>query len=298
MGCTQTRDEAPREFVTSPTTTSSSSARAVMSPTTLDFNKTRVLPESTLSSKVDLKITVAQRTKTLNLADERLHGVPAPLLKMKGLRELDMQSNALTSFVPLDEPSTLTKLNLSMNRLLTVPRLAFQSLQRLDLSSNRLTFFPDFSGLPALTELYLDHNKLGCAPGSEVFPSNLVVLDISYNLFTAIPSQIGELSQLADLNVASNLLVSFGPARVVKGLKSLAHLDISNNKIADIPDELFTHTPLARLLLKNNRVKEADLLQKESYSTFLSRKAITLDRLTTGLSMSVSVKSVKQLSLK
>lgn len=136
--------------------------------------------------RLDRAVSRLSRLRELDVSDNRLSELPPELAGCQELRRLDVSGNALQdisvlgqmpALVVLDaadnrigaltlppSPATLQSLDLSGNRLESLPDTfaAFRVLRRLDLSGNRLTSadLAVIRQLP-LQELYLDDNLLG-----------------------------------------------------------------------------------------------------------------------------------------
>lgn len=78
-------------------------------------------------------------------------------------------------------------------------------------------------------------------------------LILSYNNFTSLPSEIGELSNLEELYVDHNLLEGALPAEIRK-MPRLRILNASNNHLTGIPAEIGQLNLLRELNFQNNRL--------------------------------------------
>jgi len=82
----------------------------------------------------------------------------------------------------------------------------------------------------------------------------LIVLDISHNHITFIPSQIEELILLRELRAAFNKIVSLPPE--IGRLKRLKKLIVNNNRLKRLPQELGHLEQLEDLILSENNLEE------------------------------------------
>uniref|UniRef100_A0A6B2L4W2 RGS domain-containing protein n=1 Tax=Arcella intermedia TaxID=1963864 RepID=A0A6B2L4W2_9EUKA len=105
---------------------------------------------------------------------------------------------------------TLTDLNLSHNRLSTLPHpfFALVNLRTLRLDHNNLIFIPSkILQLVSLESLELDHNEIRLIPWAwDVLP-HLRLFDISHNELRSLPNPIGSL-KLEDFKIGHNAFVN------------------------------------------------------------------------------------------
>ena len=80
---------------------------------------------------------------------------------------------------------------------------------------------------------------------------NVVVLDLTGNMFSTIPTAIMSLPNLERLTLPNNLITNITPE--IMALTNLTELNLSNNKITDLPIELFK---LTKLKLGNLQVRQ------------------------------------------
>jgi len=149
------------------------------------------------------------------------------------ISNIDFSKNLLSEFPEkiLEYKDTLSELNLSQNKIISLPN-TFGSLSKiafLDLSNNMFTSLPDeIGGLPHLLQIVL-----------------------SFNRFSTIPQPIFELKSLQTLLIANNQISNIDVDGLLK-VKTLHTLDLSNNNIARIPPQLGNVTWLKSLTLDGN----------------------------------------------
>ena len=120
--------------------------------------------------------------------------------------------------------------------------LRLQSLRILNLSNNQISSLPKELGiLQHLQELYLSQNRLEKTVkwawlDQVPIKSNLKLLDISNNLLTELPEQIGKLYALVNLKANKNVL-SCLPQSLGK-LSNLKYLDVSKNNLSYMPGSM------------------------------------------------------------
>ncbi|MBN3277589.1 FMOD protein, partial [Polyodon spathula] len=139
-------------------------------------------------------------------------------------------------------PSRMKYVYLQNNRISSIQDGAFDNatgLVWIMLHRNQLTVDKIgktvFSKLQNLDRLYLDHNNLTRVPTP--LPRSLSDLRLSNNKINKIqPNTFEELENLTSLLLNNNQIPDIGTA--LKGLKSLSLLDLSNNKLKNLPGNL------------------------------------------------------------
>ncbi|KZC13767.1 PREDICTED: leucine-rich repeat protein 1 [Dufourea novaeangliae] len=120
--------------------------------------------------------------------------------------------------------------------------LRLQSLRILNLSNNHISSVPKELGLlKHLQELNLSQNRLNKStkwmwldqPGIKY---NLKLLDISNNLLTIIPQEIGKLRALVNFKASKNILSHLPQS--LGSLPQLKYLDVSKNNLKYIPGSM------------------------------------------------------------
>ncbi|XP_052142012.1 receptor kinase-like protein Xa21 [Oryza glaberrima] len=187
--------------------------------------------------------------------------IPDSLGKLKNLNRLYLTNNNLSGSIPssIGNLRMLTILSVAGNALSgeIPPSLSNCPLEQLELSYNNLTgLIPKelFAISVLSTSLILDHNFItGPLPSEVGNLTNLALLDFSSNLISGeIPSSIGECQSLQYLNTSGNLLQGQIPPSLDQ-LKGLLVLDLSHNNLSgSIPKFLGTMTGLASLNLSFN----------------------------------------------
>lgn len=173
----------------------------------------------------------------LDIGHNQLQLLPGSISKLTLLRKLDAAHNALNQ-VPetINRLTALQKLKLSNNRIRALPSIiALQALQTLQLQYNFLTAPPNLSSLTALVECNLSFNNIQHATQ---LPSSLQRLRISHCQIQALPDELGDLTQLRELDISGNALCSF-PSTFNK-LSSLEYLYASDNKLSYLPDSIWS----------------------------------------------------------
>ncbi|KAF4790189.1 p53-induced death domain-containing protein 1 [Turdus rufiventris] len=134
------------------------------------------------------------------------------------------QHGSLTSLPPdVGNLSCLTHLDLSFNRLSTLPNCILQ--------------------LPSLRVLLVSHNSLVTLPEDFGCLSKLTFFSAMKNQLKDLPQSIGELSMLQDLDLSENALELL--PEEVGNLHNCTELDLSGNRLLNIPDSLGCRVVLA-----------------------------------------------------
>eukprot|EP00039_Didymoeca_costata_P022536 m.4701 g.4701 ORF g.4701 m.4701 type:complete len:497 (+) comp3069_c0_seq2:108-1598(+) len=102
-----------------------------------------------------------------------------------------------------------------------------------------------------LTSLKILSHELIEAPKPIFKLANLVSLDLSKNKLTSIPEAIADLKCLASVNISDNQLTCF-PQEMCTS--SMRFLDLSQNKINEIPNQICKMSSLSTLYLQKNRI--------------------------------------------
>ncbi|CEP22549.1 CYR1 [Cyberlindnera jadinii] len=190
--------------------------------------------------------------ENLYLSNNNISNISDPL---RSLRALDLQANPITQ-LSIESPN-LISLNLSKAKLTAFPTtiLNHTKLEKLELSHNALRQLPDISNLTSLRELSLYSNNLEQLPDMSSL-TKLKVLDLHDNNLKLIP----DFSFVESINLSSNLISELPEAAhnkalhiwaadnqldescfdVLKQLTDLKTLDLSYNKLIDIPQGVFS----------------------------------------------------------
>ena len=81
-------------------------------------------------------------------------------------------------------------------------------------------------------------------------------LDLSYNNFSSLPSEIGQLTQLKELKLCSNLCVPFCLSPEIGNLRHLVNLKLSGNSLTSLPKEIGEITEMKMMDLSHNCLTE------------------------------------------
>ena len=148
---------------------------------------------------------------TADLSDCFQGVVPLCIAQLHSLHSLVLSHNDIVQF-PLHilSLSNLVRLNLSWNKLASIPKIIGQTLvklQILDLSHNCLTEFPKcILKLRALVELYIQHNNVEEIRNDILLLEKLRHLDVSNNRLKAIPPRLNQSLKLQYFRFSGNPL--------------------------------------------------------------------------------------------
>ncbi|ANQ08542.1 Phosphatase 1 regulatory subunit [Plasmodium coatneyi] len=105
---------------------------------------------------------------------------------------------------------------------------SFTNLKCLFLNNNCIREIGNLSGLTNLRALYLQNNDISCIENIEC--TSLVILNLANNKIRRL-GNLGHLKGLQTLNVSHNLIEQIEDIEEVAKLKSLSHLDLSDNHL-------------------------------------------------------------------
>ncbi|KAF0310088.1 Protein flightless-1 [Amphibalanus amphitrite] len=221
----------------------------------------------------------------LKLNRTGLQTIPEELGNLQKLEHLHMMHNALEKvYGELTQLPSLRSINLRHNCIRTsgLPAEVFNSeeLTTLDLSHNKLKEIPEgLERARSLLSVNLSHNMIEIIPNQLfVYVNDILFLDLSHNKLESLPPQTRRLVNLQTLILNDNPLGLFqmrqlpaltslqclhmantqrSPSNLPPLLDTLVNLtevDLSRNKLAKIPDCLFTVPNLKRLNISDNNI--------------------------------------------
>eukprot|EP01111_Echinosteliopsis_oligospora_P018532 TRINITY_DN856_c0_g1_i2.p1 TRINITY_DN856_c0_g1~~TRINITY_DN856_c0_g1_i2.p1 ORF type:complete len:464 (-),score=95.95 TRINITY_DN856_c0_g1_i2:71-1462(-) len=171
--------------------------------------------------------------------------------KKSGKQELNLQDCDLLLFPPeIKGFKGLKKLNISRNTLTFIPPQIkkFPLLTYLDANTNEIASVPVELGiLHDLLHLDLSHNLLSSINS---LPTNLTLLNISFNLIDKVGNELQQLSSLTELNLKRNKISIF-PTQILS-LRNLTALNIGGNTLNYLPDEIDQLSKLEVLDISDN----------------------------------------------
>ncbi|KAJ6240914.1 hypothetical protein M0813_23563 [Anaeramoeba flamelloides] len=224
------------------------------------------------------------KLQTLELSHNHFGRIPETFLKKKSLiKTLNLSGNNISNlsvdfqFLPL-----LENLILDDNLLKEIPNQIFDLplLKNLSIVRNQISELILQSNLDILKleKINLEGNKImdfKIINNQFALCPDLYYLELKYNLLTKIPKNLVSFKNLIYLGLANNQLISFPIQKFAKKCKKLRSiklednqitgfqikdpnlysniidLNISNNKINQIPNWIFTKTKIKKLLVLN-----------------------------------------------
>ena len=193
--------------------------------------------------------------EVLDLSDCHLEELP-PIewrTALPRLRSLDVSRNRLKT-LPTDLPPSLMQLALQHNLLTTVPEGVFRltALTKLLLGGNRLTTLEgQFAGLRALRMLYAGCNEITTLSEDLAgVAATLQVLYLGGNRLTQLPPVVASLTELVVVNLSHNGLESLSSD--VAQLQKLTVLHLHKNRLQTLPVELLALRQLRQLSIRDN----------------------------------------------
>ncbi|KAF8024982.1 hypothetical protein BT93_F1975 [Corymbia citriodora subsp. variegata] len=209
--------------------------------------------------QVDRSIGKLKQLVLLNLKGcWNLEKFPDEMEELEALTELLVDDTCITNIPEWKRMEKLKTLSAKECRLLSKCNLAgcSTSLLYLDLSGTRISELP-FGNFGSLIELRLTRLNIRELPNSIETMKNLRVLDISETGLEKLPSAIGMLEQLEEID-ANNCRCLCGEIPTEIGnLSSLRIMKLSNTRISDIPKLPESMTDL--YLLGNRHMRCPDL---------------------------------------
>lgn len=161
-----------------------------------------------INSGILIELTETPTITHLRIPGKLLASLPANIVQLKNLVELDLGRNQLSSFPETKgQLVNLGSLLLHENNLLSLPDSIGQltSLQFLFLSFNKLEKFPDcIRHLINLKVLYVNSNVLHTIPDWIPQLMHLERLFLGENQLTKLPAALGKLPHLQYLDVSGN----------------------------------------------------------------------------------------------
>ena len=219
----------------------------------------------------------------LDLGNNKLSEIPGKVFEYTALEKLYVDNNQL-EYLSYDAFSEflfylqLTLVDLSYNRLKSLPQGLFNSLKHLwflKIHNNELSYVPEnsFSNCTNMITLYLNNNKFTVLSNKTFQLPDLAVLDIGYNHLAWLPDGIFDsLVSLVQLYVDNNHLSAL-PNNVFESVTSLTLLRLNDNFISKLPIGTFESISNLRFLF----LSDNDLIELSSSVFSNLRDLVVLD---------------------
>jgi protein phosphatase 1 regulatory subunit 7 len=199
-------------------------------------------PYSPEDEEISLQCTRIKKLENLEAAGPRL-------------KKLCLIANCVEKIENLDTNVNLEHLELYQNLVKKIENIShLTSLTNLDLSFNKIRSTAALSSCPfdQLERLYLSSNKIQEAEGIFHLHS-LKMLELGSNRIRGMPPQLEQLSNLQELWLGRNKIVSMG----LPPLPALQHLSMQSNRLEVWDPSLFHNCPaLSHLYLGHNNLPD------------------------------------------
>lgn len=138
--------------------------------------------------------------------------------------------------------------------------LTFTALAEFDYRRRSVLSCPDLCSCrvtPAGTEVVCSRRGLRSFPAAAL-PSNTTVLSIqNANISSLAANQLRAVPHLSELQLYHVNLLNLSSGLLV-GVPRLNTLDLTGNQLLHLPPQVFSHSSLRSLIVKNNRLERAD----------------------------------------
>uniref|UniRef100_A0A2K6PBW4 Protein scribble homolog n=1 Tax=Rhinopithecus roxellana TaxID=61622 RepID=A0A2K6PBW4_RHIRO len=195
----------------------------------------------------------------LLLDANQLRELPKPFFRLLNLRKLGLSDNEIQRLPPeVANFMQLVELDVSRNDIPEIPEsIKFcKALEIADFSGNPLSRLPDgFTQLRSLAHLALNDVSLQALPGDVGNLANLVTLELRENLLKSLPALLGMAQQEA-LPCSHYSLCFFLQPDTLGALPNLRELWLDRNQLSALPPELGNLRRLVCLDVSENRLEE------------------------------------------
>ncbi|XP_063427830.1 leucine-rich repeat-containing protein 57-like [Mytilus trossulus] len=152
---------------------------------------------------------LAKNLRTLDLSENKLHGLPQQIGNFTSLKSLILNNNKLESLpAEIGNLKKLETLSLENNHITSVPSSLcnLTNLRTINLSGNQIKVFPaDLSKLRQLDALNLSRNGITTIPES-VSSCQAIEINLNQNQVSVLPESVAKCPRLKVLRLEENCL--------------------------------------------------------------------------------------------
>jgi Leucine-rich repeat (LRR) protein len=216
---------------------------------------------------VPLRHSVSSPAASSGHSSMLLYRIPVAVLSCRRLTSLVIEDQQLLSLEDLLSCEQLEELRIINCELRDVPAQMLQKLPALHLLDLRCNLLSSVvmggSAHDNMRTVCMSHNQIAALPQVLCRMPNLTELDVSFNRLSSLPSELRQLSYLTRLNVEGNALVTpsvalirgvLGSIDVVTRFPRLVQLNLSRNKITELPHYIDYLSSLTELVVAENRI--------------------------------------------
>lgn len=220
-----------------------------------DDKVTFICAESQGESNVFVEPNKFKCSNTPNAPDKKWPGT----INFKNCRSHEISINYFDSFISLH---TFIASDIELEKLESKFFRSARNLTHLDVSQNRLISIPQllFFNAEKLAQADFSHNSIEQVdPLAFMGANNLESLNMSYNKIHHLDAKLFSTSKLLELDLSNNDLSVF-EEHTFDNLTELKHLNLSFNPIGDLKIEIFTYlTNLETLDLRRIQISNIQL---------------------------------------
>jgi len=165
---------------------------------------------------------------------------------------------SLLAQIPYENAAHVTSVNLADCDLAEIPDsvLKLTALEDIELSWNKLTDVSKLGSLPQLSSINCTGNPLVALPTTLKQLHDLEVLTVCQTSLFVVQDEVSTLPKLRELSLFSNKLTSLAPLCLAQAT-SLTELNVSVNKLQQLPENLFANTPLLQKFAAHSNILNA-----------------------------------------
>ena len=199
------------------------------------------------------------------------------------IRSLTLKSNKLVNFQSFHGSNILmsraSEVLLSSNELTVIDARTFEGfdiLYRIHIYENKVKKFSiTSSDVPRLAEIYLYENEMEEFPKFYGVMNNLKYLVLSHNQISYIsPESFENITNLESLDLSQNELMEI---EINVAYSDLSSFDLEDNRLSSMPRFVGNYTKPLKLMLRNNRLTPAGVLDFKAHSNISSDGLLELD---------------------